>query len=355
MDLPVVIETIDAPEKIAAALEVIYPMVREGLITLSDVLIVKYTHRHLNPLPADRLVGEVMTRDVAAIAQDASVYAAWKQMLQRRVKVLPVTDAGGQVVGILTDGDLLERGGIQQRFSVAVRLDATELEQELRALQNSPRQVAEVMTHPALAALESDTLGMVTPRMVRAGLKRLPVVDKDGKLVGMLSRLDILRQVADAAPPAGPEAPLPPSAARLVQQIMTTDIPMCHQDEDLAAIIEKFARSSSHRLIVVDAQGKAIGLISDSDVVARVQPARRGTILDALRQIGKPVPGQETAFDLMSPGPLTAEPDLEIVAAVKMMLAGARKWLVIIDEQGRPLGLVNRELLLEALASSFTA
>jgi predicted transcriptional regulator len=152
-----------------------------------------------------------------------------------------------------------------------------------------------------------------------------------------------------------PAEPVYPHALRLVRDIMTTEIPMCHQDEDLAAIIEKFARSNSNRLVVVDRQGRATGLISDSDVVARVQPAKRKNILEALRQIGQPAPGKETAFELMSPGPLTAPPDLALVDAVKQMLAASRKWLVVVDAQGKPLGLVNRELLLRALASTYTA
>jgi len=355
MDLPVVIEAIDAPEKIAAVLEVVYPMVREGLITLADVQIVKYTHRFLNPLPADRLVSEVMTREVVSIAQDASLVAAWKQMLAKQIKAMPVTDSAGRVVGILTDGDLLERGGIQQRLSVAMRLDAAEVAQELRALELSPRRVLEVMTRPVVTVLETETLGVVTTRMVKAGLKRLPVLNADGKLKGMLSRLDILRQVANAEAVAPPAQHVYPLALRLVRDIMTTQIPMCHQDEDLAAIIEKFARSNSHRLVVVDAQGRAVGLISDSDVVARVQPAKRKNILEALRQMGQPAPGKETAFELMSPGPLTAPPDLALVDAVKQMLAASRKWLVVVDAQGKPLGLVNRELLLQAVASGYTA
>lgn len=352
LDLPVVIETIDSPEKIGIVLDLIYPMVREGLITLEDVQIVKYTHRYLNPLPADKMVSEAMTRDVVAIAANKTIFQAWKLMLEKRVKAIPVVDSSGRVVGILTDEDLLERAGIQQRLSVAIRMDRTEIEQELIALENSTRTVLDVMTHPAITVLESDTLGVATTKMAKAGLKRLPVVNKDGKLVGMLSRLDILRQVAQTEPANLLKEPALPQAGRLVRDIMTADIPMVNQDEDLSMIIEKFARSNSHRLIVVDSAGKAIGLLSDSDVVARVQPAKRKNILDALRQIGKPAPGKETAFDLMSPGPLMAPPDFPVVDAVRKMLADSRKWLVVVDENEKPLGLVDRQMLLEAVSGS---
>jgi CBS domain-containing protein len=350
MDLPVVIEVVDSPEEIAAVLEIIYPMVREGLITREDVQIVKYTHRFLNPLPADRLVSEVMTRPVVSIVQDATVHEAWLQMLQKEVKVLPVIDRSGVVVGILTDEDLLERAGLQQRLSVARRLERAELNQDLQRLEQDSRKVATVMTQPAVTITASEALGIATARMVKAGLKRLPVVDGSGKLVGMLSRLDILRQVAQTHPVAHAEEKMPPHAGQVVGEIMSPEIPMVHQDEDLSAVIEKFAASSSHRLIVVDGDGKAVGLISDSDVVARVQPARRKNILEALRQIGKPAPGKETAFELMSAGPLTAAPNLPVVEAIQLMLTQSRKWLVVVDERGKPLGLVTRELLLESLA-----
>jgi CBS domain-containing protein len=186
--------------------------------------------------------------------------------------------------------------------------------------------------------------------MVKSGLKRLPVVNQAGELVGILSRLDILRQVA-IAPEAVPTAQLPTGAIRTVADVMGSDIPMANLDDDLSILIEKFSKTNSHRLIVVDSAGVAIGLISDSDVVARVQPARQRGILDAFKQIGKPPAGKETAFDLMSPGPLTGSPDMPIVDAIKIMLADSRKWLVVVDGEGKPLGLVDRQIMLEAIAA----
>jgi CBS-domain-containing membrane protein/PII-like signaling protein len=349
-DLPVVIEVVDTPENIESILDVVYPMVREGLMTVEDVQIVKYTHRFLNPLPADRLVSEVMTRKVITLLSTTPIHQAWKQMLENQVKATPVTDQAGKVVGILTDEDLLERAGVQQRLSVAIRMDASEINQELHGLESSPLTVADVMTKPVVTILADETLGVATVRMVKSGLKRLPVVDSEEKLVGILSRLDILRQVANA-PFAVPETRLPEGTVKTVKEMMSSDIPMVSQDDDLSSIIEKFSKSYSHRLVVVDSEGKAVGLISDSDVIARVQPFKRRGILDAFRQIGKPPVGKETAFDLMSPNPLTCVPDLALVDAIKMMLADARKWLVVVDENGKPLGLVDRQILLEAIAS----
>ena len=352
MDLPVVIEVIDSSDKISTALEFIYPMVREGLITLEDIQVIKYTHRLLNPLPVDRLVSEIMTRDVIALSPGMPVYQAWQQMLNKSIKAMPVVDADGKIIGILTDEDLLERAGLNQRLSVAIRMDASELKQQLVSLQNSTLAVTDVMTKPVTVIEDTANLGIATNRMVKSGLKRLPVVNKEGRLVGMLSRLDILRQVAQSTHPVT-SSQLHAGAVRTVKDVMSTKIPMVNQDDDLATIIDKFSQTESHRLIVVDSNMQAIGLISDSDVVARVQPSKRRGILEAFQQIGKPPQGTETAYDLMSAGPLTASPDLSVVEATKLMLSKSRKWLVIVDEKNKPLGLVDRQILLEAAISLY--
>ncbi|NTV36346.1 MAG: CBS domain-containing protein [Anaerolineaceae bacterium] len=350
MELPVVLEVIDTPEKIDSILEIVYPMVREGLITLEDVQIVKYTHRFLNPLPADRLVSEVMTLEVISLSPAMTVQQAWKKMLETTLKALPVIDPDGKVIGILTDEDLLERAGIRQRLSIAIRMDDAEIDQELHAMEKSTLTVGDVMTHPVVTVNDVDTLGAATTQMVRSGLKRLPVVNADGVLVGVLSRLDILRQVAQthSIPLA---SHFSSDVAKTVKDVMSTNIPMVNQEEDLATIIEKFTQTNSHRLIVVDLEGKVIGLISDSDVVARVQPSSRRGILDAFRRIGKPPAGKEIAKDIMSSGPLVVSPELSVVEATQKMLAESRKWLVVVDNENHPLGLVDRQILLEAVVS----
>lgn len=348
-ELPVVIETIDMPEKISGVLDFIYPMVREGLITVENVEIVKYTHRYLSLLPADKFVSEVMTRNVVTLETEMSILQAWKLMLENRVKAIPVVDLTGKVSGILTDEDLLDRAGIQQRLSVAIRMDESEIKQELHKLESSSLLVSDVMTKPVVTVFAEDSLGAATSKMVKSGLKRLPVTDQHGNLVGMLSRLDVLRQAAKTSY----EAPGPSlifGAVKTVADIMSKEVPMVNQDDDLSTMIDKFTKTDSNHLIVVDSDGKAIGLVSDSDVVARIQPEKRRGVLDAFRNIGKPPAGKETAFDLMSPGPLTASPETTVVDALKSMLTESRKWMVVVDEENHPLGLVDRQLMLEVMA-----
>ncbi len=349
LDLPLVVHVIDAPEKIQSALEVVAPMVREGLITLEDVEIVKYAHRYLHPLPADKRVADAMTREVIALREDMSVSQAWEIMLANLLKALPVLNARGEVVGILTDEDLLDRAGLEQRLSVAERLDENLLQSELTALKSSPLKVADVMTSPAVTVLENDSLGVAASMMAARGIKRLPVLDHNGKLVGALSRVDILRQVAgEEAKRRAAQAPA--GAAKTLGAIMQPEVPVAPQDAEVGELIARFLEFGTRRLIVVDDEGRPLGLVSDADVVTRVQPAARRGALNALRGVKNVLHEKNTARELMSDGALTAPPDTTLAEAAQLMLSQKRKWLAVTDSQGKAIGLVDRQILLRALA-----
>jgi CBS domain-containing protein len=348
-DLPLRIEIIDSPEKTAEALEAITPMVREGLITVDDVQIVRYTHRYLNPLPGDKPISEVMTRQVVTLHPEMTVAQAWERMLEHSIKAMPIVDESQHVLGLLTDEDLIHRAGVQQHLSVAARLDNTTLDEELAILRTSPLKVADVMTQPAITASIREHLGAVAARMAKHEVKRLPIVDDEGKLVGVVSRVDVLRQVM--AVETKPSRIIIPAGAHLtVEQVMYPKIPVVPWDANLATITALLVETGMRRLIVVDDREYPIGLISDSDVVSRIQPRERRNVLDALR--GGPAPAIDiTAQDLMSPGVLTAFPDTSLVEAARQMLTQQRKWLVVVDREGKTLGLVDRQILLKAITS----
>lgn len=350
-DLPLRIEVIDAREKIERALETIAPMVTEGLITLDEVHVVRYTHRYLNPLPADRPVSNVMTREVVTLTPDLPVAQAWERMLKNNIKALPVVDANNVVVGMLTDEDLLERAGVGQRLAVAERLDAAQLKQELQRLAESSQRVSDVMSQPPVVTHPKESLAVAAARMAKQGIKRLPVVDEAGRLLGVIARLDILQQVADAQIHAG-KKPALAGAGQTVSDVMQPKIPMVRDNADLAELVNTFVTANTHRLIVVDEQGRPEGLISDADVVSRIQPAHQRGLLDALQRRG-PLPATSaTARELMSPEVLTVTPQTQLTDAVQKMLTARRKWMIVVDAEGKPVGLLDRQALLMAVTGS---
>jgi len=345
-DLPLCIQVVDKPDRIAHAVDLVSPMVSEGLVTVQDLHVVKYTHRYLNPLPADKYVEEVMTREVVSLSPELSVAVAWQKMLETLLKALPVVDKDGTVLGMLTDEDLLERAGLQQRLSVAGKLDGATLKDEIAKLGASPLKVSDVMSKPAITVRSRDSLGLAAARMAKERVKRLPVLGENGKLAGVLSRVDVLRLVAEKE---AKKLTAPPGAAISVRDVMSASIPVVQEKDDLASIVDTMLEGGSHRVIVVNGKGHAVGLISDSDVVARIQPAEQPDVLVALQGKGKTPSSTVTAGQLMSPGVLTARPETSLVEAVRMMMSPKRKWLVVVDEKNHPLGLVDRHMLLRAM------
>ncbi len=347
-DLPLRIEVVDTQEHIARALDLIEPMVGEGMITLEAVQVVRYTHRYLNPLPADRPVSEVMTRDVASANTTMTAAEAWHLMLRRNVKTLPVVDAQGKVVGMLTDDDLLERAGLRQRLSVARQLDSALIEEELAALERSPQRVAQIMSQPAIVIRDDESLGHAARQMTRHGVKRLPVVDAEGRLKGVLSRVDVLCQVANSKPGRRLDRPSPP-VGRTLGEVMSPVVPMVYRDDDLQAVIAAFVATGSHRLIVTEEGGRAIGLVSDADVIGKLPTTHHRGLLSALRGTGTAPQLTLRAQDLMSEGVLSASPDTTIIEALRLMLPQERKWIVVVDDAGKPLGLADRAILLASI------
>lgn len=348
LDLPLIIQAVDSAEEMDQLLKIIAPMVKEGLIILEDVEVIKYTHRYLNPLPTDKPVSEVMTRKVITLKDIMPVAEAWETMLKHLLKALPVLNARGEVVGMLTDEDLLERAGLQQHLSVAERLDEQALQSEISGLRASPLTVADVMTSPAITVLGGESLGVAASRMAEHRIKRLPVLDEKGKLIGVLSRVDILQQILSEESRKH-AAKAPPGAAHTLGDIMLSEIPTIHEDASLADVIAGFLEAGTRRLIVTDDAGHPLGLISDADAVTRVQPAAQRGVLQALRG-RKNIPDEKiTASELMSGVVLSASPDTPLTEATQMMLSQKRKWMVVVDADGKVVGLVDRQVLLKSM------
>jgi CBS domain-containing protein len=349
MDLPLIIHVIDTPEKIDAVLKIIAPMVGEGLISLEDVEVIKYTHRYLNPLPGDKHVSDVMTRKIITLTNTMPVVEAWETMLKHLLKALPVVDADGNVVGMLTDEDLLKRAGLEQHLSIAERLDKETLQEEFTALHDSSLKVADVMTSPVITVLGDEPLSAATARMAEHGIKRLPVLDENGKLIGVLSRVDVLKQViSEEAKQRAAHAPS--GAARTLGDIMLADIPTVHEDALLADVVACFLKTGTRRVVVTNDAGRPLGLISDADAVTRVQPSARQGVLQALRGKSSTPDEKVTAAQLMSRVVLSASPDTPLTEAAHSMLSNKRKWMVVVDAQGKAIGLVDRQILFKALA-----
>jgi len=140
-------------------------------------------------------VKDVMTTGVVSVLPGVSLKEAARLMVERRISGLPVVDDSGGVLGVISEGDLLvkERGATHDAHRPLAWLVGA---RENGWSKLEARVVGEAMTTPAA------TIGPERPVAAAAGLmlgrevNRLPVVDRDGKLVGIVTRADLVRAFA---------------------------------------------------------------------------------------------------------------------------------------------------------------
>lgn len=143
---------------------------------------------------------DVMTQRVISVQSDASVLEAVRLMLQNKISGLPVLDATGTLVGVVTEGDFLRRAeiGTQKRrprwleFLIGPGRLATEY------VRATGRKVADIMTPNPHTVSEEVPLAQIVQTMERYRIKRLPVT-RGLQVVGIVSRANLMHALASIA------------------------------------------------------------------------------------------------------------------------------------------------------------
>jgi CBS-domain-containing membrane protein len=132
-----------------------------------------------------------MTTEVVTVDERASFKDVATLIARHRVSALPVLDGDGRVVGIVSEADLL----LKEEFpegTAGGRLFQSRRRREARA-KAAGDTAAEVMTSPAVTVGPDVSIAEAARLLHRHGVKRLPVVDPAGPLLGIVSRADLLK------------------------------------------------------------------------------------------------------------------------------------------------------------------
>jgi CBS domain-containing protein len=168
---------------------------------------------------------DVMTTDVITVDPDMTIQALATLLAERGISGAPVVDSGGQLVGVISEGDLLHRAeiGTARRHRVRRRswwLDhfASDLAREY--VKSHGRTVADIMTRDVVSVTEDTDLADVAALLEARRIKRVPVM-RDGKVVGIISRANIVRAVGatKGAPPSEGESDDRSIRARLLAEL----------------------------------------------------------------------------------------------------------------------------------------
>jgi CBS domain-containing protein len=137
------------------------------------------------------LVRDVMTTEVVAVEAWTPFKEIVARLAQHRISAVPVVDADRRVLGIVTEADLL----LKQEHpdpKATIPLIWTRRRRQERA-KAAAAVAAKLMTTPAVAVPPTATITEAARRMHTARVKRLPVVDERGQLLGIVSRADLLK------------------------------------------------------------------------------------------------------------------------------------------------------------------
>jgi CBS domain-containing protein len=133
-------------------------------------------------------VATVMTTDVVTVGPDTVYKEVVQRMRDHRVSAVPVVDAERRVIGVVSEADLLLKEERPDR-----PLGGSLVHPHGDAARAEARSAAALMASPAVTVSPEATLTVAARLMHHRHVKRLPVVDADGRLVGIVSRADLLQ------------------------------------------------------------------------------------------------------------------------------------------------------------------
>jgi len=145
---------------------------------------------------------DVMVTNVIAVGADATVQQVAEILLANRISAVPVVGNDGELVGIISEGDLLRRSEIdtERRRSGWLALFLGNSGMAADFVKMHGRKVADLMTHEVVTACPDTPLRDVATLLEKNRIKRVPIVEA-GKLVGIVSRANLVQALATARKP----------------------------------------------------------------------------------------------------------------------------------------------------------
>ncbi|MBP0588621.1 CBS domain-containing protein [Paraburkholderia sp. LEh10] len=145
---------------------------------------------------------DVMTPSVICAQPEMTVQEAAKRLVENGISGMPVVDANGALVGIISESDLLHRveTGTESKRSRWIELFSSTRDLASTFVKEHGRTVADVMTASVISVDGQTPIADIAELMEKCGIKRVPVL-RAGKLAGIVTRANLIRALASASPP----------------------------------------------------------------------------------------------------------------------------------------------------------
>jgi CBS domain-containing protein len=350
---PVVIEWIDRAERITRILPLLDTLIADALVTIETITVHRATLRARGPFAADRSVGELMRRPAPAVDTEAPLAEALALMVRERLAALPVRDQEGRLAGLLTEQNLRWRAYLRLPPRLLPLLTAEEGAAIMATLAGRP--VREVMSLEPRSVSVGTSIPQALVTMVEWGYAAVPVVDREGYLVGLFDQDHALREsVAQAAstPTEGAVRDAePPTPVRLVMQSVAYAVPVTTR---FSAALGQLVAAPELALLTVDAAGRLAGVLDGVSALRGLVGAERAVFLAALQApdaTGAPLAvGDERGLDgLLILDPPSIGPEASVLEAAQRLVELGAEYLAVVDAETTLLGIIGRGGLIRAL------
>ncbi len=357
LNLPIRICIVIPVKESKRVLDGLNGMVVEGIVALHDLRVLRHSTRNAF-FPRQLRVRDVMTAEPASVKSDTPLSDAVRLLLPSIFTGLPVLDDQQRPIGVITQGDLIRKGGLPLRLGMLAESEDHRREAVLNQLAS--RKAAEAMTVPAVMIAQDRPLTEAVELMLGRDVKRLPVVDGTGCLAGMLSRLDIFRTVMREAPDwdAFKAQKVEVEHLKRVGDILRRDVHAVSPETKIDEVIQHIFDNDIQRVAVIDSEGKLLGLISDRDLLRYFKPTQKG-IWHRLAKVKHPFEqdacrtgdlrrclSETNAASVMNMELTTVAEEMLIEDAIGIMIEKGLKRLPVVDSQGRFAGMISRDSLL---------
>jgi CBS-domain-containing membrane protein len=140
-------------------------------------------------------VKSIMTRTVVVVNWNAEIHEVARLLAEHRISGLPVVDDGNRLVGVITEADVLSLAGVKKNhtFKDIVR----HILGEQTSVRKEGNKVSDFMTSPAITTTPDADITWTARILDEKRIKRLPVIDEAGSLIGIVSRGDIVRIIGE--------------------------------------------------------------------------------------------------------------------------------------------------------------
>lgn len=142
----------------------------------------------------------IMTGNVVSVSPEDTVAHVAAVLTRHNISAVPVCDRDGALIGMISEGDLMrpfgQENALRRDWWLNLLAEGTELAEEfIDYIRLDRHRASDLMTRDVISAPPTATLGEIADLLARHRIKRVPIIS-DGRLVGIVSRADIVRALA---------------------------------------------------------------------------------------------------------------------------------------------------------------